>query len=303
MTRENGPPARRYRTIVADPPWHYRERAHVQTRRCVDRPDRGVGASATDVYASMTHEQIAALPVYELAADDAHLYLWVTNTLLFEERGGLTPAKIAETWGFTYKTLLTWDKTGPLGMGRYFRARTEHVLFCTRGRASIEGSRREQNIIHAPNGAHSAKPDAFYDMVQRVSPGPYVELFARRARFGWDYWGDESLGTAVMPMPHNEPSVALSAQDVVNPDDLRFDYKPFAEPLQVQIINSAGQDMGWVHRGRMRAVWESPNRPFYLAWAVEEDMTEIYESEPELRRRVAERLAEAYSSARDQEAP
>ena len=172
----------RYRTIVADPPWAYRDTATITGK--VDRR-----AAAAEFYPTMPDAEIAALPVLGLAADDAHLYLWVTNTRLFECR----PVEIAEAWGFTYKTLLTWDKTGPLGLGRYFRGRTEHVLFCVRGSAPIAPTLRKQNILHAPNGAHSAKPEAFYDLVERVSPGPYLELFARRARFGWDYWGDESL--------------------------------------------------------------------------------------------------------------
>lgn len=183
----------KYRTIVVDPPWRYGQRANVQTSWLADKKDRGVGASAQDVYPTMSNAEIAALPVGELAADNAHIYLWVTNTRMFE---GEPPAiQILEGWGFTYKTLLTWDKTGPLGLGYYFRGRTEHVMFGVRGRLPIEARRREQNIVHAPNRSHSEKPDAFYDLVERVSPGPYAELFSRRARFGWDYpIGDQALG-------------------------------------------------------------------------------------------------------------
>lgn len=188
----------RYRTIVADPPWRYGKRMHVKTQNVAHRQDRSFGASAEDVYPTMSFAEIAAMPVGDLAEDDAHLYLWVTNTKLFDSDDGWTIPTILSAWGFTYKTLLTWDKTGPLGMGYYFRGRTEHVIFAVRGRLPIEARQREQNIIHAPNGAHSTKPDAFYDLVERVSPSPRVELFARRARFGWDYWGNESLGTAEM---------------------------------------------------------------------------------------------------------
>jgi hypothetical protein len=93
----------------------------------------------------------------------------------------------------------------------------------------------------------------------------------------------------------------MTTQRVVNPAELRFDYQPFDEPLYTRIVNSAGQDMGWIHRGRMRAVWDSPTGPFYFAWPAENDMTELYESEPPLRSRVAELLAEAYRAALDQE--
>ena len=170
-----------YRTIVVDPPWRYRDRPQSGKR---DRL-----AAATDFYPSMSHDEIAALPVGDFAATCAHLYLWITNPLLFEVR----PDEIAAGWGFTYKTLLTWNKTGPTGLGRYFRGRTEHVLFCVAGKAPIEPSAREQNIISATNHRHSEKPGAFYDLVERVSPAPRLELFARSQRLGWDTWGNEAL--------------------------------------------------------------------------------------------------------------
>ena len=187
-----------YRTIVADPPWRYRSTdiltrgwhaASVETKK---------PRSAEGHYTTMTNEEIAAISVGDLAADDAELYLWVTNPRLYGERsGGPSPLEIAEAWGFTYKTLLTWVKTGAPGLGFYFRGCTEHVLYCTRGEIKIAPGRRESNVIIAPRGRHSEKPDAFYDLVERISPGPRLELFARRARLsGWDYSGDESLGTA-----------------------------------------------------------------------------------------------------------
>ena len=145
-------------------------------------------------YGTMTLDEICALPVEAMAADDAHLYVWVTNPLLpwgFD---------VVKAWGFDYVTTLTWEKQGTLGMGFSFRNQTEHVLFATRGKLAIPPEKRERNIFTAPKGRHSEKPDCFYDMVERVSPGPRVELFARRARLsGWDYWGDQSLGTAEMP--------------------------------------------------------------------------------------------------------
>jgi N6-adenosine-specific RNA methylase IME4 len=175
----------KYRTIVVDPPWDY------ASKPLTGKADRRAGAN--DFYPTMTHAEIAALPIASLAADAAHLYLWVTNTLLFEERERWTPHSIMEAWGFTYKTLLTWNKTGPLGLGRYFRGRTEHVMFGVRSALPIEATKRESNVFSATNGRHSAKPEAFYDLVERVSPGPYLELFARRNRLGWDTWGNEAL--------------------------------------------------------------------------------------------------------------
>jgi N6-adenosine-specific RNA methylase IME4 len=181
----------RYRTIVADPPWRYR--TTTPRARTAHR-----AVAAEHHYATMTNNEIAALPVKAQADADAHLYLWVTVPRLFGERkrGEIAPIDILEAWGFRYVTMLTWHKTGTLGMGFYFRGETEHVLFGVRGNLPIPTTVRERNHFSAPKNRHSAKPDCFYDMVERVSPEPRLELFGRRARLsGWDYWGDESLET------------------------------------------------------------------------------------------------------------
>jgi N6-adenosine-specific RNA methylase IME4 len=166
----------KYRTIVADPPWSY------------ENETWGVGAVGGE-YATLTFEDICALPVADWAEREAHLYLWVTNAKLLDH----DYAALVNAWGFSYKTCLTWHKTSCLGIGHYFRGETEHVLFCTRGRLPIAAGIRERNLFAAPRGRHSVKPDAFYDLVERVSPPLRLELFARRQRLGWDTWGDEAL--------------------------------------------------------------------------------------------------------------
>lgn len=195
----------KYRTIVADPPWRYtRDPGSLRARR--DAQPKGRGRQAEDHYDTLTTEQIAALPVADVAADEAHLYLWVTNPLLTDQRpdikGALSAPAIARAWGFEPKTLLTWVKPG-IGPGWYFRGATEHVLFAVRGGLGIPAAERLRNVFEAPRGCHSAKPDLFYDLVEQVSPAPRLEMFARRARFGWDYWGDESLGTATLSDPRS----------------------------------------------------------------------------------------------------
>lgn len=164
----------RYRTIVADPPWRY-DNGTV--------PQGGVEHH----YGTMTPDEIIAVPVAVLADDSAHLYLWVTNLHLREGR----PFDILEAWGFRYVTLLTWHKLGPIGLGYYFRGETEHVLFGVRGKAPL-ADKSARNHFAATKGRHSEKPDRFYELVERVSPGPYLELFARRRRYGWDVWGNEA---------------------------------------------------------------------------------------------------------------
>jgi N6-adenosine-specific RNA methylase IME4 len=175
----------KYRTIVADPPWRYKGTLPAPPHRY----ERGGGRSEIP-YGTMTVEEIAALPVAEWAEKDAHLYLWTTNTHIAHAW------KIAKAWGFEYSTLLTWCKA-PRGLigGATFTICTEHVLFCRRGTLKAT-ERLQRNWWEWSRTPHSAKPEAFLDIVEQVSPGPYLEMFARRARFGWDYWGNESLGTA-----------------------------------------------------------------------------------------------------------
>lgn len=168
----------RYRTIVADPPWRYGNQAGT--------PARG---HARAHYDTMDLSAICALPIVDLVEDDAHLWLWGVNALMEEAH------QVVRAWGFQPRSMVTWCKKQP-GVGAYLRNNTEHCLFATRGAPIVPEHKPTSTWFVWPRGAHSAKPDAFYDLVESVSPGPYVELFARRARFGWSYWGDQSLGTA-----------------------------------------------------------------------------------------------------------
>ena len=177
----------KYRTIVADPPWEYNVSKGL--------PTGGYKPSTAEAhYPTMSNAEIAALPVAEWADDNAHLYLWVTNPRLYGERRSreVQPIDIMEAWGFRYVTLLTWHKLGPIGLGFHFRGNSEHVLFGVRGKMSIPTGLRQPTLFAARKGAHSAKPDVFYERVERVSPEPRLELFARRRRYGWDVWGNEA---------------------------------------------------------------------------------------------------------------
>ncbi len=170
-----------YKTIVADPPWQYQK----------DTANGAKPGAAEAHYSTMSMRDIAALPVSDLAANDAHLYLWVTVPRLYGDRNDRTinARDLMEAWGFEFKTMLTWVKDGSPGMGWYFRGCTEHVLFGVRGRLPIAPADRERNVFTASREGHSGKPSSFLDLVERVSPGPYCELFARAPRLGWDSWG------------------------------------------------------------------------------------------------------------------
>lgn len=172
-----------YGTIVADPPWRYKTKS----------PLAKGGGGAEKHYPTMSNDEIRDLAVGSLAAKDAHLYMWVTNPHLFGGGGDVTPSDIMEAWGFRYITLITWVKQGALGMGYYWRGDTEHILFGVKGKAPIPPADRKRNVFEAPKRRHSEKPDTFLDLVEQVSPGPRIELFARRQRFGWDTWGNESF--------------------------------------------------------------------------------------------------------------
>jgi len=170
-----------YRTIVVDPPWRY---STVRIPTGAVRPETQPAAVAH--YPDMSIAEISALPVADWSDSSAHLYLWVTNPILPDT------LPILSAWGFRYVTLLTWHKLGGIGLGYYFRGDTEHVIFGVRGRLPIPANIRERNWFAAPKRGHSVKPDRFYEIVERVSPEPRLEVFARRRRYGWDVWGNEA---------------------------------------------------------------------------------------------------------------
>lgn len=162
-----------YSTIVADPPWHYAQGG----------PTTGFAPLRPPPYSMMSASEIADLPVQSIAADDSHLYLWTTNKYL------RASFDIAERWGFRHSQTLTWCKPAQgIGPGGAFSNTTEFVLYCRRGSLPYS-DRIDTTWWEWRRGAHSVKPAAFLDIVERVSPGPYVELFARAPRLGWDSWG------------------------------------------------------------------------------------------------------------------
>jgi N6-adenosine-specific RNA methylase IME4 len=177
----------KFKTIVADPPWRYK-------RALPGFPGDRENLSGTP-YNTMSIEEICALPVRDLAEDDAHLYMWTTGTHLFES------AKVVEAWGFRVAQVLTWCKP-PRGITvGAFSPTTEFAFFCRRG--SLPAARRiDSTWFLWKRSGHSAKPEAFIDMVESVSPGPYVELFARRQRLGWATWGNEALNHVELVLPN-----------------------------------------------------------------------------------------------------
>lgn len=165
----------KYNVIYADPPWDVKA-----------GPDWGSGEASKDLlYKTMSLEEISALDVKSLVADNAHLYLWTINKYIMETY------MIARSWGFEPSCLLTWVKPPHgIGLGGTFIQTTEHLLFCRRG--TLEALKRiDTTWFQYPRGKHSEKPDEFRKMIEEVSPGRKIELFARTKKEGWDVWGNE----------------------------------------------------------------------------------------------------------------
>jgi len=193
---------RSYGTILADPPWQF------QNRTGKVAPEHKRLAR----YPTLTLQEIKEIPVQLVAAEQSHLYLWVPNALLKE---GL---EVMSAWGFEYKTNLVWHKIRKdgepdgRGVGFYFRNTTELILFGIRGRLrTLKPGRTQVNLIKTRKREHSRKPDELYQIIEGCSPQPYLEMFARGNRPGWDQWGNEADDYAISwpTYQHNSQQRAL----------------------------------------------------------------------------------------------
>ena len=164
----------KYGAILVDPPWQFKGRASGPTDRSTELH-----------YPTMSMDELAALPVADLAADNCVLFLWVTSDHLMKA-GALMTA-----WGFTYKTTaFVWRKLGPIGLGYWTRKQVEICLLGARGKPKRIAADVPE-IIEATRGKHSEKPIATHSRIERLVKGPYIELFARHRRNGWDTWGND----------------------------------------------------------------------------------------------------------------
>lgn len=168
--------SRKYPVIYADPPWRYEMPAMGGTNRSIENH-----------YPTMTLEEICAMPVSELAADDAMLYMWATAPKLPE------CLEVVKAWGFEYRTHMVWDKQ-KIGMGYHARNQHEILLICKRGEIPPpQAGTQPSSIYSEPRGRHSAKPQFFYEMIEAAYPGlAKIELFCRSPRDGWSVWGNQS---------------------------------------------------------------------------------------------------------------
>lgn len=169
-------PTDKFPVIYADPPWRY------------EHPPMGdSGRSIENHYPTMTLEEICAVPVADIATDDAVLLLWATAPKLAE------CLEVIEAWGFDYRTCMAWVKD-KIGMGYYVRNKHELLLIARRGALPVPPpSARPSSVVNAPRKAHSAKPHEFYELIEQMYPDhPKVELFCRSPREGWSAWGNQA---------------------------------------------------------------------------------------------------------------
>ena len=160
----------KYKTILADPPWKY---------------GKGFGYGAGEYYSLMEIGEIIGLNVgNKLADENCHLYLWCPNSMLQQ---GLD---VMKAWGFTFKTIITWVKNRSI-FGYYFKGQSEQLLFGVKGKLPPK-DRHQVTIVKGKVRNHSQKPREQFKVIEKVSPEPRIELFARERREGWDVWGDEA---------------------------------------------------------------------------------------------------------------
>ena len=160
----------KFGTIYADPPWQYGNQA---TR-----------AATSNHYETMNVDALCEMPVADLAADDAHLHLWTTNAFLPDS------FRVLEAWGFEYRSVFVWVKP-QMGIGNYWRVSHEFLLLGIRGDAKRFNQRNRMSWGQFSRGQHSAKPDEIRDLIQQVSPGPFLELFGRKPANGWTVFGNQ----------------------------------------------------------------------------------------------------------------
>lgn len=193
------PQTGQYKMVVADPPWHFRARTTLQMTNWTSRRD------AEKHYPVMGVDDIAALPVREIVAPDAHLLLWITGPLLIEGKHipimkawGFKPSSVAFTWVKLKRSIdvrqlrltATLESDLHVGLGLTTRKNAEFCLLGRRGNAK-RLSKSVREIILSPVREHSRKPDEFYRRAQQYAAGPYLEMFSREHRPGWDAWGLE----------------------------------------------------------------------------------------------------------------
>lgn len=209
-------PNKGFGTVLADPPWRFLNR----TGKVAPEHKR------LSRYETLSTEEIMEMPVNIVTADRSHLYLWVPNALLQE---GL---QVLKAWGFQYKTNIVWHKIrkdgGPdgRGVGFYFRNTTELLLFGVKGSLrTLQPGRTQVNIVKSQKQEHSRKPDEVYGIIEKCSPGPFLEIFSRGTRPGWTVFGNQSDAYEPNWPTYSNNSKSGKKNYIENPHELVLDLK------------------------------------------------------------------------------
>jgi N6-adenosine-specific RNA methylase IME4 len=172
---------KKYSVIYADPPWSFKTYS-----------DKGKDRSPENHYSTMNFKDICSLPVNNIANDNSVLLMWVIDPLLDKA------FKVIDAWGFKYKTVgFTWAKTNRkklgffTGLGYWTRGNPEMCLLATKGKPK-RISKSVPQLVVEQRREHSRKPDIMYNHIENLLDGPYIELFARTKRKGWDCWGNQT---------------------------------------------------------------------------------------------------------------
>jgi N6-adenosine-specific RNA methylase IME4 len=176
---------KKYKTILADPPWYLGKMGKGKD----SRPGRvyQVGKAIELPYDTMSVDDIMKLNIEELCDKDCHLWLWTTNRNLHDA------FHVMDAWGFKYHNIITWYK--PAGLGAWFINKTQHLLFGYKGTLKMGKGRYTPTIQKFLPKKHSKKPEYAYEIVESISEHPYLEMFAREHRIGWDVYGNEVEGS------------------------------------------------------------------------------------------------------------
>lgn len=172
----------KYRVIYIDPPWYF-----------TNWSPKGGNKSATRHYSCMTMDELKELPIGSIAQDNAIMFMWATDPLLPKQ------IDVMEHWGFKYKTVgFVWVKlntkrpTPFIGLGYYTRSNPEYCLIGVKGSVGRPINKMVSEVIMSPIREHSRKPDHIPELIESMYEGPYIELFARTERPGWDCWGNQT---------------------------------------------------------------------------------------------------------------
>lgn len=170
---------KKYSVIYADPPWKYKN----ESPPCL--PEKQPETCKIEYYyPTMSLDDIKAINVKGISENDCVLFLWATTPAINEA------LEVVKAWGFKYKTMITWEKTNRDCMGYWFRTCTEHLIVAVKGKVKAFRS-MERTCYHEKRSKHSKKPEYFYSLIEKVTNGNRIEMFARNHREGWDVFGNE----------------------------------------------------------------------------------------------------------------